>query len=128
MHNHMEELDIIKNIKNNFADRKFLSAFLASLVSFIVIALIAIALVWHFRGNIFSYFAKQYYQEEQTASLDPKSSTGSDTDSQPIFSQDNFVVDAVKKTNPAVVSIIISKEVPKYEEYTDPNQDQTNPF
>ncbi|KKT22256.1 MAG: Protease Do [Candidatus Nomurabacteria bacterium GW2011_GWF2_43_8] len=37
------------------------------------------------------------------------------------------MIDAVKKTNPAVVSIIISKEVPKYETYIDPNQ-QNNPF
>ena len=37
------------------------------------------------------------------------------------------MIDAVKKTNPAVVSIIISQEVPKYEAYIDPDQ-QTNPF
>ena len=30
---------------------------------------------------------------------------------QSIFSQESFVVDAVKKTNPAVVSIVISKNV-----------------
>ena len=37
------------------------------------------------------------------------------------------MVDAVKKTNPAVVSVIISEQVPKYEEYVDPTQ-PTNPF
>jgi serine protease Do len=45
----------------------------------------------------------------------------------PNFSQDSFVIDAVKKTNPAVVSIIISEQVPKYEPYIDPNQ-SANPF
>jgi serine protease Do len=44
-----------------------------------------------------------------------------------IFSQEHFVIDTVKKTNPAVVSIIISKQVPKYEAYVDPNQNN-NPF
>ncbi|MEK7080953.1 MAG: trypsin-like peptidase domain-containing protein [Patescibacteria group bacterium] len=37
------------------------------------------------------------------------------------------MIDAVKKTNPAVISIIISQQVPKYEAYIDPNQQQ-NPF
>ena len=46
---------------------------------------------------------------------------------QTIFTQETFVVDAVKKTNPAVVSIMISKNVPKYEAYVDPNQQQ-DPF
>jgi serine protease Do len=45
----------------------------------------------------------------------------------PVLNQEGMVVDVVKKTNPAVVSIVITKEVPKYETYVDPNQ-QNNPF
>ena len=41
------------------------------------------------------------------------------------FTQESFVVDTVKKTNPAVVSIILSKEVPKY--IVDPDS-RSNPF
>ena len=46
---------------------------------------------------------------------------------QSILSQESLVVGAVKKTNPAVVSIIISKNMPKYVSCTDQNQEQ-NPF
>ena len=42
------------------------------------------------------------------------------------ITQDSMVVDAVKKANPAVVSIIISKEVPKY--VPDNSKPVPNPF
>jgi serine protease Do len=80
---------------------------------------------WHYRANVFDYFAKEYLQEMQNPS---GSNTERIIEKQSIFTQESFVVDAVKKTNPAVVSIIISKNVPKYEVYTDPNQQQQNPF
>ena len=48
---------------------------------------------------------------------------------QDILAQESLVVDAVKKANPSVVSIILSKNVPKYQTCTDPNQqNQVNPF
>ena len=103
-----------------------------SLVSIIIILAIGLGFVWNYRANIFDYFAKEYLQEVQNPNTalgnEGKSTTGKIIEKQSIFSQESFVVDAVKKTNPAVVSIIISQDVPKYELYTDPNQQQQDPF
>jgi S1-C subfamily serine protease len=46
---------------------------------------------------------------------------------QSVFSQESFVVNTVKIASPAGVSIVLSKNVPKYESYVDPNN-QNNPF
>ena len=126
----MQELDIIKFIKKNFANKNFASVFLTSLLSFLIIFFITLGLIWHFRANLFGYFAKEYLQETQNQDVDNNDATKVITEKtieKTIFSQESFVVSAVKKTNPAVVSIIISKEVPKYEAYIDPNQNN-NPF
>ena len=110
-------------MKNIFKNKDFTTIFLTSLFSVLLLMAVAFAAIWHFRGNLFGYFAKEYLQEMQNQNI-----AGKDvTQTPPTFSQDSYVVGAVKKTNPAVVSVIISEQVPKYEEYTDPNQ-QANPF
>lgn len=118
-------------MKNIFKNKDFTSAFLTSLLSFLIILLIGLGLAWHKRVEIFGYFAREYLLGNQNQDLnnknDIKSTTERILEKQTIFSQEHFVIDAVKKTNPAVVSIIISKEVPKYETYIDPNK-QSNPF
>jgi len=124
----MPENNIIKLIKKSFTDKNFASVFLTSLLSFLLIIVLGLSLVWHYRARVFGYFAKEYFQEMQNANnKDTQVTTERILEKQTIFSQESFVVDAVKKTNPAVVSIVITKEVPKYEAYTDPNQ-QNNPF
>ncbi len=123
----MQEINIIKIIKRNFANKNFAFVFFTSLLSFLIIVLVGFGLVWHYRANIFGYFAKEYLTEEKVGSNNIKDATGQIIEKQSIFSQDFVVIDAVKKTNPAVISIIISQNVPKYETYVDPNQ-QTNPF
>ena len=120
----------IKNlIKKTFSNKTFVSTFLTNLISLIVILAIGLGMVWRYRANVFCYFAKEYLKEMQLP--DNLNSGGNVTEKliekQSLVSQESLVVDAVKRTNPAVVSIIISKNVPKYEEYTDPNQ-QDNPF
>ncbi|MFA5841221.1 MAG: trypsin-like peptidase domain-containing protein [Candidatus Paceibacterota bacterium] len=125
----MEEINIVKDIKKVF-NKDFVSVFVTSFLSFLIVILIGFAVVWHYRANVFGYFAKEYLKEGQNINNDnddPKVSAEKIIEKQSIFSQDSFVIDTVKKTNPAVVSIIISQEVPKYEAYIDPNQ-QTNPF
>ena len=117
----MQNLNIAKIIKRIFFNKSFVYVFFVSLISLIIILVIGSALVWRFRANIFDYFAKEYLQEIQNPTIEKT------IEKQLIFSQESFVVDAVKKTNPAVVSIIITKNVPKYELYTDPNQQQ-NPL
>jgi serine protease Do len=119
----MQEIDIVKFIKKVFANKDFASIFFTSLFSLLIVVLIGVGLVWHYRANVFGYFAKEYLQEMQNQNATNKNSITT-----PTFSQDSFVIDAVKKTNPAVVSIIISQEVPKYENCINPDQQQQNPF
>ena len=131
----MQNIDIVNLIKRMFGNKIFLMAFLTSFISFVLVLAISVGVVWHNRGDVFGYFAKAYLKEgensDENKKEDVKESTKKVTEKiiekQSIFTQESFVVDAVKKTNPAVVSIIISKEVPKYETYIDPNQQQ-NPF
>ena len=125
----MENLDIIKFIKKTFINQNFVFVFLTSLLIFLITVSIGAGLVWRYRANIFGYFAEEYLQEAQgeNSKSEVKIDTEKIIEKQSIFSQDSFVIDAVKKTNPAVVSIILSQEVPKYEAYIDPNQPQ-NPL
>jgi S1-C subfamily serine protease len=87
--------------------------FLSSCVSVLVVMAAGFGVLFHYRAAVFGYVAKEYMREAGKSA-------------RPV-SQESLVVDAVKKTNPAVVSIIISKEIPKYETYIDPNRGQ-NPF
>jgi len=127
----MQDINIIKILRKIFLNKNFIYIFLVSLISLIIILVVGLGLIWHYRANVFDYFAKEYLQEIQNSNTtlgnDRKSTTEKIIEKQSIFSQESFVVDAVKKTNPAVISIIISKNVPKYETYIDPNQQQ-NPF
>lgn len=124
----MQETNIIKFIKRVFLNNNFVLTFVVSLLSVLLVLVIGLGVVWHYRANVFSYFAKEYLQDSQdNTNEDSKVATEKIIEKQSIFSQDTFVIDTVKKTNPAVVSIIISQEVPKYETYIDPNQN-ANPF
>src|SRR3989344_1426731 len=127
----MWEIDIIKFIKKVSKNKDFLHLYFLLSLSFLIFFLLVFSLAWNFRAQLFGYFAREYLQDTQARNEigkeDTKITTEKIIERQSIFSQDNLVIGAVKKTNPAVVSIIISKEVPKYETYIDPNQ-QTNPF
>lgn len=120
--------EIKKIIKMVFLNKNLIQIFVVSLVSLLIILVLGIGVVWHYRANVFSYFAKEYLEEtrDEVGRDEATVSTEKIIEKQSIFSQDSFVIDAVKKTNPAVVSIILTKEVPKYETYVDPNQ--LNPF
>lgn len=127
----MQDIDIVKIMKK-VLNKNFFHIFFVSLISLIIILAISLGFVWYYRANIFDYFAKEYLREIQNSTIpvesDGKLITEKIIEKQAIFTQETFVVDAVKKTNPAVVSIMISKNVPKYELYTDPNQQQQDPF
>lgn len=127
----MQEINMIKFIKKNFANKNFACLYFLLLLSLVIILAVLAGAVFYFRANIFSYFAEEYLQKNQEQGLNSKDDTKVATEKiiekQLIFSRESFVIDAVKKANPAVISIIISKEVPTYETYIDPNQQQ-NPF
>lgn len=88
----------------------------------IAILLVGIILISSYKADIFAYLQDGYLKQNQAENL--KNESGAKA---PVSSEESFVIDAVKKANPAVVSIVISKEVPKYEAYIDPNQGE-NPF
>ncbi len=112
-------------------NKTFKAAFFASSLFFLLVIVAGFGVAYHYRSNIFGYFAKEYVRGLQgqalTSADDVKAVTERILETQTIFTQEHFVVDVVKKANPAVVSIIISKEVPKYEAYVDPNV-PPNPF
>jgi serine protease Do len=123
----IEEINIEeKKVKTTYSNKilshkNFLAIFFTSVSSLFIFLLIVTGILWHYRARVFGYFAKQYLQEEQNQNINGKNGTA------PAFSQDSYVIGAVKKTNPAVVSVIISEEVPKYEESITPDQGQ-DPF
>ena len=122
---------MIKFIKKSFYHKNLVFVFLLGLLSSLLIIALGFGVVWYYRANIFGYFAKEYMKDAQIQSIEgengAKVATERIIEKQSIFSQETFVIDAVKKTNPGVVSIIISQQVPKYEAYIDPNQNN-NPF
>ncbi len=127
----MQNISSVKNlIKKTLSNKTFVFAFLSSLASVIIVLLIGIGIIWHYRANVFGFFAKEYVKEAQEPinNSNPKTEAEKIIERQSVFSQESFVVDAVKKASSAVVSIIISKDVPKYESYIDPNQQQYDPF
>ena len=120
--------DIYKYIKQSFQEKSIFSVFLVALASFLLLLVICLGALYYFRGEIFGYFAKGYLQSSTEDKNGPEGSmTEKIIEKESIFTQEYFVVDAVKKTNPAVVAIVISKEVPKYEAYINPNQEQVFP-
>ena len=129
----MQNLNSVKNlIKRTLSNKTFIYAFVSSIASLILVVVICLGLVWHFRANVFSYFAKEYLKETEVPTNNQTGNTKTEAEKiierQSILSQESLVVNTAKKANPAVVSIVITKDVPKYEAYTDPNQQQTNPF
>lgn len=123
----MQNKNLPEYLKEIFTDKNFFRTFLISLFSLVLIILILAASLWHSRAKIFGYFAREYLADIRSGDGVEDPSGEKNIDKQSVFTQQTFVVDAVKKTNPAVVSIIITKEVPKYETYVDPNQDY-NPW
>jgi serine protease Do len=125
----MQEINIKKYIQRVFANKDFSLIFFTSLFSVLMVVLVGVGLVWRFRADIFGYFAKEYLADTQNGDSNSKTAAGKIIENQSIFSEDSLVIGAVKKTNPAVVSIIISQNVPKYEACANPNQGQNqNPF
>lgn len=139
----MQNLNFQNILKKIFSNKTLIYIFLVNLFSFVVILGLLAFLIWNYRGDIFKYFAQDYIREQVALNatnnanssdiLNENDLLGSivqDLNTQPIQSapvqsQEDMVVAVVEKTNPAVVSIVISREVPVYETYIEQNQ---NPF
>ncbi len=109
-----QEPKVIRTQKQDHI-RTMLVATLSALFAIILI----FGLFYAFRTNIFSSIAGDYFAQN----IESTDNTGKDPT---LFSGDNLVIGAVKKANPAVVAITISKDVPKYETFF--QTPQTDPF
>ena len=109
------------NIKIN---KEILRMVFVSLITVIITIVIITFFAWHYRAKIFNVLARGYAKEEQGVSNLLSNSKNFPLEEALPFVPRNGVVDVVKKANSAVVSIVISKEVPKY----DVSYNQTNPF
>lgn len=143
---HMQNLKNLFNKEFNL-NKNFLPHFLTSFISVILVFVITGGVVSVYKTEIFEYLAKEYIKEQSlkvliSDDLDVKTNEEvlvseladkiinpvNTKESKPVAqNQESMVVNVVKETNPAVVSIVITKEIPTYETSIDSNQ-QSNPF
>ncbi len=76
----------------------------------LAVVLVLIFLATNFRSQIYKYLASDYVASDKDESVENISTEN-------ILSQESFVISAVKKSTPAVASIIVTKELPVYENY-----------
>jgi serine protease Do len=102
---------------------------ITSFITIVITLGIIFAVVWHYRAQIFQLLASNYEASfKQSGSNlvynpNPKEDISSANLKIPTQASEDNVVNAVKKAKPAVVSIIVSKEVPKYDVSYDQNSD-----
>ncbi|MEK7586042.1 MAG: trypsin-like peptidase domain-containing protein [Patescibacteria group bacterium] len=113
----------------NNSTRKFKEMFKDPVVRTVVVSFLTIVVTlglifgaaWYYRGKIFQLLATNYEINQKNSSsnlvFDPRSKeeTSSSNGAPLVQAKEDNVVNAVKRAKPAVVSIIISKEVPKYD-------------
>ena len=116
MQNSKLNLNKIKEIFSDPVVRTVVTSFLTIVITLLII----FGLAWYYRGRIFNVLAEEYNKNfkpiNSSLAYEPNSKI-EDTSKQTVAvtPEEDTVVGAVKKAKPAVVSIIISKEVPKYE-------------
>lgn len=100
---------LIKFIKDN--KKPLVIAIVAYIFLTLVVALTIGGLIYANRAALFDYFAKQYladFEEKQVRS---------NGDERIVFSEEAAIIDTITKVNPAVVSIVVTKDVPVVERY-----------
>lgn len=115
----------MQKIKAMFKDSVVRSV-TVSFLTVIVTLLIIFGLVWHYKDQFFKLLANNINTEYQktiggTFTINQDKAINNETKESEIYTKEGTVVDAVKTAKPAVVSIIVSKEVPKYEVSYDTN-------
>lgn len=91
----------------------------ASVITFFILTLISFGFVWHFKQQAFNILASRYLEQVIPLNNEPVVPILEDDKSvEPLVIEkpkdpDN-VINAVKRANPAVVSIILTRNVPKY--------------
>jgi len=131
-----------KRIKAIFSDRVVQTIVITFLTMLVTLGII-FAVLWHYRARVFQVLATGYSSSLKPAASNlvydpllkqnvvlPQAPLSASSVAAPVASQ-GTVVDAVKKAQPAVVSITISKQVPKYKVVNNPdsqNVDPNDPF
>ena len=122
----------IKKIKAMWKD-PVVRTVIVSFLTIVVTLGIIFGIAWHYRAQIFKTLAVEFNEsfKSEAPSLVFESKEGitekvADTlaSAPSLLAEEDTVVNAVKKAKPAVVSIIVSKEVPKY----DVSYNNTDPF
>ncbi len=99
-------------------DKKILRAVLRLYIVLTVAVFGLVALIVYIqRAEIFAYFAKQYVAEINERLTETPKNNGTDLVNQNVFSEEATVIAAIEKANPAVVSIVVTKDVPVIERY-----------
>lgn len=110
-------------------DRQTVKTIVVSFLTVVFIFALLLGSVWYNRGRIFRSFAAKYTESQvavDSNKKDPETGLPAPKPEIPaIFSPIASVETAVQHANPAVVAIVISKEVPKYKTSY---QQQADPF
>lgn len=101
--------------------KKILAHLVSSFITSLMVLGAAGALVWWKRAEVFHYFASQFLTQTQETKADTSEVKKETTR---IITQEALVVDVVKRADPAVFSIVVSKDVPVVEQY----YEEWNPF
>ncbi len=99
-------------------NKNILVVLVSSLITVVIVVAAATVVVATQRDRIFHYFASHYLTAELNRVLGDNQNQDKES-SASLFSQEALVVDAVAKATPAVVSIVITKDVPVIERYFD---------
>jgi len=112
---------VLKKLKKFFKNKTF-KIFIISFVTMIFTILVVFTVLWGFRNKILSFIASNYILQSQSLNNKPILIEKIEEVISPAVvkeevkaKEEGTVVSAVKKAKPAVVSIVISKEVPKYD-------------
>jgi S1-C subfamily serine protease len=122
----------IKKIKEMFND-SLVKTVIVSFLTILVTLGIIFGFAWYYRAKIFRVLATEFtaINKPETSSLVFDSKTKEDNISNSAIASvqtEDTVVGAVKKAKPAVVSIIISKDVPKYDVSYQQDSGASDPF
>lgn len=91
-----------------------------SIITFIVLVIICVGFLWLYRDNVSNYIVKNYLEKPEISQTEPlviekvEEAPVSISIPKEEKKEEYTVISAVKKAKPAVVSIIISKQIPQY--------------
>lgn len=116
--NMFKNFNLFKKIKNIF-NYQIVKIFFISFLTILITIAILFAIFWHYRARVFNYIASNYISSGEISKKEPVFiEKVAEAPIVPTIPEKKVEVDtvvtAVKKAKPAVVSIVVSKEVPQY--------------